>query len=53
MDESKNHSFIFKRNFMEYHSDRFRDNSLLVISNKKVMGLLPATNGDSLISHED
>ena len=38
---------------MEYHSDRFRDNSLLVISNKKVMGLLPANrNGDSLISHE-
>ena len=38
---------------MEYHSDRFRDHSLLFFSDGRLIGLLPANlRGDTLYSHE-
>ena len=39
---SKNGNFLFHRDYMEYHSDRFRDHSLLFFKNNKLVGLLPA-----------
>ena len=39
---SKNGVFLFYRDYMEYHSDRFRDHSLLFFKDKKIVGLLPA-----------
>ena len=50
---SKNGIFLFYRDYLEYHSDRFHDHSLLFIKNKKIVGLLPAnTRKNTLYSHE-
>ena len=38
---SKNGTFLFQRDFMEYHSDRFDDLSVLFNKNDRVVGLLP------------
>jgi len=49
---SKNGVFLFYRDYMEYHSDRFRDHSLLFFKKGKLVGLLPANiEGGTLFSH--
>lgn len=41
---SRNATFLFERDFMDYHKDRFIDCSLFVLSEKgKLLGLFPAT----------
>lgn len=53
LSDSKNGTFLFHRHFMEYHSDRFQDFSLLVFSNEKLVALLPANViGQTLYSHQ-
>lgn len=49
---SKNGTFLFDRNFMDYHADRFEDYSLLVFEDNKLKALLPAhiTDGN-IYSH--
>lgn len=43
VEESKNGSFLLKRGFMDYHSDRFQDCSLLIMNeSQEVLGLFPA-----------
>lgn len=50
---AKNATFLFHRNFMEYHSDRFEDYSLIVLDGEKVVAVLPANRvGDSVYSHQ-
>ena len=51
---SKNGTFILDRNFMEYHSHRFVDSSLMFYDEKgKVVALLPANiGGNILYSHQ-
>lgn len=39
---SRNGTFLFRRDFMEYHSDRFEDASMLICDDNKLVGLLPA-----------
>ena len=53
LNESKNPLFMFNRNYMEYHSDRFEDNSLLFYDeNKELIALLPLSkNNTVLYSH--
>lgn len=50
---AKNATFLFERDYMEYHADRFVDYSLMVFHGKKLMALLPANlNADgSVTSH--
>ncbi len=50
---SKNGTFLFLRDYMNYHRDRFADNSLLVFDGKEqLIALLPANKkDDELISH--
>lgn len=49
---SKNGTFLFLRDFMEYHADRFTDHSLLVYEGQKLVALLPAhVDGDKAFSH--
>ena len=50
---SKNGHFFFYRDYMEYHSDRFQDFSLIIYNDKgNIMALLPASiDGDTVISH--
>lgn len=52
--ESKNGTFLFHRDFMEYHADRFEDCSLLVLDEKdKLVAILPANRvGNELFSHQ-
>ena len=51
--EAKNGHFFFYRDYMEYHSDRFHDFSLIIYNDKgNIMALLPASiDGDTVISH--
>ena len=46
--------FIFERNYIEYHSDRFEDHSLLIRNNKgSIEAILPANKSeDRLYSHQ-
>ena len=46
-------SFLFKRNFMEYHSYKFSDSSFLFFKNSKLICLLPGNiNEDIFYSHQ-
>lgn len=47
--KSKNGTFLFKRDYMEYHNDRFEDCSLLVYDNKKLRAVLPANVKDDIL----
>ena len=50
--ESANGTFLFLREYMEYHADRFADYSLLIYEGDKLLALLPANRaGDVLYSH--
>ena len=40
---SKNGTFLFERAYMDYHSDRFTDFSLLIFRKGRLYALLPAT----------
>lgn len=42
VSESSNSTFLFLREYMEYHADRFTDYSLLVYDGNKLLALLPA-----------
>lgn len=50
---AKNTSFLFYRDFMEYHSNRFTDYSLLIYKNDKLLAVLPANaEGKKVHSHQ-
>lgn len=50
---SKNGTFLFYRNFMDYHKDRFEDFSLIVFKNEKLVAALPANKvGQKIYSHQ-
>ncbi|RZS91893.1 acetyltransferase (GNAT) family protein [Aquimarina brevivitae] len=51
--DAKNGTFLFHRDFMEYHSDRFEDHSLLFFHKEQLRAVLPANRvGDTLYSHQ-
>lgn len=50
---AKNTSFLFDRHYMDYHSHRFTDFSLLFFIDKRLYAILPANvEGDTLHSHQ-
>ena len=51
---SKNGHFFFQRDYMEYHSDRFEDISLLIFNDKsKLISIFPANiSGRTIHSHQ-
>ncbi len=50
---AKNATFLFQRDFMDYHSHRFKDHSLLVFKKEKLVAVLPANSvGDEVHSHQ-
>lgn len=50
---SKNGLFLFERDYIEYHSDRFIDHSLMFYNGSELVALLPANiSKNMLISHE-
>lgn len=51
--KAKNATFLFHRDFMEYHKDRFHDFSLIVEEDTKWVAVLPANRvGDIVYSHQ-
>ena len=50
LKNSKNGIFMFNRDFMEYHKDRFTDNSLLFYEEDKLMAIFPASIKDGILS---
>lgn len=52
VDASKNGTFMLKRGYMDYHSDRFEDHSSMFYNDNELVALLPATlHGAELRSH--
>lgn len=52
VDESKNGTFLLKRDYMDYHSDRFVDHSLLCYDDNSLIAILPASeHNDEIRSH--
>ncbi len=52
VNSSKNGTFLFLREYMEYHADRFTDHSLLVYEGNKLLAVLPAHEvGNAFYSH--
>jgi len=50
--QSKNGTFLFDRQYMDYHADRFHDYSLMFYKDDRLLAVLPAhVNGDTLYSH--
>lgn len=50
--QAKNATFLFQRDFMEYHGDRFDDHSLMIYRKDKLFAVLPAHKiGEQLFSH--
>jgi hypothetical protein len=50
--QSRNGVFLFFRDYMEYHSDRFQDASLLFFDERNLLAVLPANrNGEQVVSH--
>ncbi len=53
IDSSKNSTFLFKRDFMDYHSKRFDDHSLLIYKDSKLIALFPCnTREKNVYSHQ-
>lgn len=51
--QAKNATFLFYRDFMEYHNDRFQDYSLIVLDGEKWLAVLPANVvGNEVFSHQ-
>ena len=51
--QAKNATFLFHRDYMEYHSDRFQDYSLIVLDGEKWVAVLPANLvGNEVFSHQ-
>ena len=51
--KAKNATFLFHRDFMDYHQDRFEDYSLMVFDRDKLVAVLPANrSGEELHSHQ-
>src|SRR3978361_595722 len=52
---SKNATFLFNRNFVEYHADRFNDHSLMIVDEDgSLLAVLPANipSENILVSHQ-
>ncbi|NDI99865.1 GNAT family N-acetyltransferase [Flavobacterium sp. LaA7.5] len=53
IENSKNGTFLFHRDYMEYHSDRFEDFSLMVFEAQKLVAVFPANKeGNIVYSHK-
>ena len=46
--QSKNGTFLFFRDYMDYHSDRFEDHSLMFYRDGRLYGLMPANRKDDV-----
>lgn len=53
ISKSRNGTFLFHRNYMDYHSDRFSDHSLMVFKSRILVAVFPGNERDDVFySHE-
>lgn len=53
VENSRQGTFLFDRNYMDYHQDRFHDHSLMIYNKSQLIAILPANeNAKTLISHQ-
>ena len=53
INQSKNATFLFKRDFVEYHADRFEDVSVLIFQKGKLVAIFPANKSENtVVSHQ-
>ena len=53
LDNSKIDTFLFKRDFMDYHNDRFNDSSFLIYKKEKLCAILPGNiDSNTFYSHQ-
>ena len=53
VQKSKNGTFLFCRDYMDYHSDRFHDHSFLIYRKDKLVGVMPGNITDDIFySHQ-
>lgn len=53
VSKARNATFLFDRNYMDYHADRFDDNSFMFYHKGKLKAVLPANvAGDTFYSHQ-
>lgn len=53
VQSAKNSTFLFERKYMDYHSDRFSDMSLMIYKKDTLCALFPANrSGNLLYSHQ-
>lgn len=53
VSKARNATFLFDRNYMDYHADRFDDNSFMFYHKGKLKAVLPANvAGNTLYSHQ-
>ncbi len=53
IQRAKNATFLFNRDYMDYHSSRFEDFSLVIYNKDKIIALLPANKIENTIySHQ-
>lgn len=49
---SRNGTFLFRRNYMDYHSHRYKDHSMIIRSHGEIRALFPANEEEgTLVSH--
>jgi len=52
VDASRNGTFLFRREYMEYHRERYQDFSLVITTGDHISALFPANReGDTVVSH--
>ena len=53
VSNANNATFLFHRDYMEYHQDRFSDFSLLVFEDQKLISVIPANKTEEVVySHQ-
>ncbi len=51
--EAKNATFLFERDFMDYHQDRFEDHSLMIYKKNMLVAVMPANRvGTAIHTHQ-
>lgn len=54
IETASNATFLFKRDYMDYHQHRFEDHSLLVCSGEKIVAVLPGNSrSDGWVASHD
>ena len=46
---SRNATFLHRRGFMDYHSDRFADHSLMAFNGERLLAVMPACEADGVL----